>query len=120
MARDIFQDNEALLSGSDDEGIDRRKAARRREKEDLVGSDGDSVDSGDDANFIVDDQGNPIKNRSRGKNRNDAIDDEQLREAHDIFGPDFDPNEFGEDDAVDSYTDDEEDEYGEPKPRVKR
>ena len=28
----------------------------------------------------------------------DGIDDDQLREAHDIFGPAFDPNEFDGDD----------------------
>ena len=122
IAEDIFQTD--LASDDEDQGDDRSRKARRREKDEFdVGSDDNSGSDEDGGNFIVDDKGNPIKNRRMGKSRGEGIDDEQLREAHDIFGPDFDPNEFGsdaeQDDDGESY-DEDEDGYGGERRSKKR
>ena len=122
IAEDIFQTD--LASDDEDQGDDRSRKARRREKDEFdVGSDDNSGSDEDGGNFIVDDKGNPIKNRRMGKSRGEGIDDEQLREAHDIFGPDFDPNEFGSDHEADddgeSY-DEDEDGYGGERRSKKR
>ena len=48
------------------------------------------------------------------------IDDDQLRDAHEIFGPDFDPNEFEGDGASDESGEySEDDEYGESRRKKK-
>ena len=79
-------------------------------QDDLIGG-GDEEDDNDDEenDFIVDDQGNPIKSK-RSKGHMD-IEDEQLRDAQEIFGVDFDAAEF------ENYSEDDdeedEDEYGE-------
>ncbi|XP_046421769.1 transcription elongation factor SPT6 [Neodiprion fabricii] len=100
-----------LFEGSGDEDERRSERSHRPEPEtfDEEGSDGD-YSEGDD--FIVDDDGRPIAERRRKKKP--IFSDAALQEAQDIFGVDFDYDEFGkygEEDYEEEEEEDEEDEY---------
>lgn len=107
------------------------RVSSRAERVDNYDVEGDEEGEGysdeDDDGFIVDDEGRPIKEKK--KKRKHVYHDAALQEAQDIFGVDFDYDEFEkyddeyEDDVSDDdYLEDEED--GErrqrPKPQKRR
>lgn len=107
------------------------RVSSRAERVDNYDVEGDEEGEGysdeDDDGFIVDDEGRPIKEKK--KKRKHIYQDAALQEAQDIFGVDFDYDEFEkyddeyEDDVSDDdYIEDEED--GErrqrPKPQKRR
>ncbi|KAJ1520204.1 hypothetical protein ONE63_004415 [Megalurothrips usitatus] len=100
--------NELFDRGSDNELDDREedRSSERRDRDETVGDyDEDGEDDESDADdFIVDDQGRPITEKR--KKRKPIFTDAALQEAQDIFGVDFDYEEF------DKY-DQEEEEYEE-------
>ncbi|CAK1551238.1 unnamed protein product [Leptosia nina] len=113
-----------FVPGSDDEDENRSESAAPREVE----YDDDNEDMESDADdFIVDDDGRPIAERK--KKRKPIFTDASLQEGQDIFGVDFDYDEFenyreeDEEDEEDGYlTDDymeEDDEEGERR-RLKK
>jgi len=53
--------------------------------------------------------GNPIRGSRHKRGAHVTIEDEQLREAQDIFGQDYDPGEF--EDGEDEDDEDDEDDY---------
>lgn len=95
--------NELFDRGSDNE---EDRSSERRDRDETVGDyDEDGEDDESDADdFIVDDQGRPITEKR--KKRKPIFTDAALQEAQDIFGVDFDYEEF------DKY-DQEEEEYEE-------
>ena len=103
--------NELFEGGSGDEDERRSERSHRPEADnfDDEGSEGEYSDG--DAGFIVDDDGNPIHDRKRKKKP--IFSDAALQEAQDIFGVDFDYDEFGKygDDDYEEDEDEEEDEY---------
>ncbi|XP_076452893.1 transcription elongation factor SPT6-like [Babylonia areolata] len=116
---------ETLFDDDDDAGEDvsatparERDAEERNEFGDL-----DEEEESDIDDFIVDDEGRPI---SKGKKKKHIIhSDKALQEAQDIFGVDFNYEEFegysdGEEDFDDEYEDDEIGEDGEPRARAKK
>ncbi|XP_033218943.1 transcription elongation factor SPT6 isoform X2 [Belonocnema kinseyi] len=92
-----------LFEGSGDEDERRSERSHRHEVEnfDEEGSEGDSEDD-----FIVDDDGRPIAEKR--KKKKPIFSDAALQEAQDIFGVDFDYDEF--DKYEDEYEEDEEEE----------
>ncbi|CAG9561741.1 unnamed protein product [Danaus chrysippus] len=107
-----------FVGGSDDEDENRSESAAPREIE----YDDENEDMESDADdFIVDDDGRPIAERK--KKRKPIFTDASLQEGQDIFGVDFDYDEFekyGEEDYededdedLDEYIEDEEEEGGE-------
>ncbi|XP_043269768.1 transcription elongation factor SPT6 isoform X2 [Venturia canescens] len=102
--------NELFEGGSGDEDERRSERSHRPEAEtfDEEGSEGEYSDADD---FIVDDDGRPITERKRKKKP--IFSDAALQEAQDIFGVDFDYDEFdkyGQED-YEEEEDEEEDEY---------
>ncbi|CAH2250199.1 transcription elongation factor SPT6 [Pararge aegeria] len=105
-----------FVGGSDDEDENRSEPAIPREEYDDVNEDMES----DADDFIVDDDGRPIAERK--KKRKHIFTDATLQEGQDIFGVDFDYDEFDkygeedyedeEDEDLDEYIEDE-DEDGE-------
>ncbi|XP_045447974.1 transcription elongation factor SPT6 [Melitaea cinxia] len=111
-----------FVGGSDEEDENRSESAAPREVE----YDDENEDMESDADdFIVDDDGRPIAERK--KKRKPMFADASLQEGQDIFGVDFDYDEFekyGEEDYEDEEDDDfeyidDEDEEGE-KRRTKK
>nr|XP_032517831.1 transcription elongation factor SPT6 isoform X1 [Danaus plexippus plexippus] len=107
-----------FVGGSDEEDENRSESAAPREIE----YDDENEDMESDADdFIVDDDGRPIAERK--KKRKPIFTDASLQEGQDIFGVDFDYDEFekyGEEDYededdedLDEYIEDEEEEGGE-------
>ncbi|XP_047532967.1 transcription elongation factor SPT6 isoform X2 [Vanessa atalanta] len=102
-----------FVGGSDEEDENRSESAAPREVE----YDDDNEDLESDADdFIVDDDGRPIAERK--KKRKPIFTDASLQEGQDIFGVDFDYDEFDkygeedyedeEDEDLDEYIEDEE------------
>ncbi|CAB4018053.1 Transcription elongation factor SPT6 [Paramuricea clavata] len=85
----------------------------------------DSESEGED-DFIVDDENQPVRERSRKKGG--KVQDRALQEAQDIFGLDFDYGEFekfgqedySEDEEADEYEEEYSDEEGQPRRRAKK
>lgn len=101
--------NELFEGGSGDEDERRSERSHRQEPEtfDEEGSDGEYSDADD---FIVDDEGRPIAEKRRKKKP--IFTDAALQQAQDIFGVDFDYDEFGKYGEEDyEEEEDEEDEY---------
>ncbi|XP_015115657.1 transcription elongation factor SPT6 isoform X1 [Diachasma alloeum] len=108
--------NELFEGGSGDERDalveDERRSERSHRQEpetfDEEGSEGEYSDADD---FIVDDEGRPIAERRRKKKP--IFSDAALQEAQDIFGVDFDYDEFGKYDEAgyEEEEEEEEDEY---------
>ncbi|XP_063383869.1 transcription elongation factor SPT6 [Cydia fagiglandana] len=91
-----------FVAGSDEEDENRSESAAPREVEyDEEGEEGES----DADDFIVDDDGKPIAK----KKRKPIFTDASLQEGQDIFGVDFDYDEFDKYGDEDSEEDDEED-----------
>uniref|UniRef100_A0A4D5R9G5 Transcription elongation factor SPT6 n=1 Tax=Scolopendra viridis TaxID=118503 RepID=A0A4D5R9G5_SCOVI len=111
-----------LFEGSDEEGADRRAEASQQDDgyQDLSESEGEYSETD---GFIVDDYGQPIMKAKRKRPR---YTDAALQEAQDIFGVDFDYDEFqtyGEDydEEMDEEMGYEEEEVdGEVRPRAKK
>lgn len=97
LSRSIFQDDE------------RRSENLRRNESERYDEESDESDADD---FIVDDFGVPIAEKKR--KRRPVFTDHALQEGQDIFGVDFDYNEF-EQEFEDEYEDEsaDEDEYEE-------
>ncbi|XP_015605093.1 transcription elongation factor SPT6 isoform X2 [Cephus cinctus] len=99
-----------LFEGSGDEDERRSERSHRPEAEtfDEEGSEGEYSDADD---FIVDDDGRPIAERRKRKKH--IFSDAALQEAQDIFGVDFDYDEFGKygEEDYEEEEEDEEDEY---------
>ncbi|XP_072949426.1 transcription elongation factor SPT6 [Epargyreus clarus] len=104
-----------FVGGSDEEDENRSESAAPRDAE----YDDDNEDMESDADdFIVDDNGRPIADRK--KKRKPIFTDASLQEGQDIFGVDFDYDEFEkygeedyedeEDEDLDEYLEDEEEE----------
>ncbi|XP_043252749.1 transcription elongation factor SPT6-like isoform X2 [Colletes gigas] len=108
-----------LFQGSGDEDDERSEISHRPEVEAF-----DEEESEDEDDFIVDGDGVPITEKKRKKKH--IFSDAALQEAQDIFGVDFDYDEFGkyEDDEFDEdEEEDADDEYledGEDRPRRSR
>ncbi|KAK2165049.1 hypothetical protein LSH36_55g00040 [Paralvinella palmiformis] len=122
IARHIFVDDD------DEVASDREQA---REEVDQVSQDLENIDEqeeGDESDyddFIVDDEGQPI---SKMKKKKLVHNDVQLQEAQDIFGVDFDFDDFEQyDEDYEEDEEEEEDEYedeedvdGEVRPKQKK
>ena len=94
-----------LFDGVDDEAPTQKIPVREDEKYgDLSGS-----DESDEDNFIVDDDDQPIHKPRRRKGA--KCNDEQLQQAQDLFGVDFDYEDTEALAADDYYEDDQEDGY---------
>ncbi|XP_050409437.2 transcription elongation factor SPT6 [Patella vulgata] len=115
-----------LFEGLEEEGDDDvRSVAPAREAPDTNDfGDLDEEEESDIDDFIVDDEGRPI---SKGKKKKHIIhSDRALQEAQDIFGVDFDIEEFAdydeeeEDDMDEEYEDEELDVDGVARPRTKK
>ncbi|XP_034949711.1 transcription elongation factor SPT6 [Chelonus insularis] len=102
--------NELFEGGSGDEDERRSERSHRQEPKtfDDEGSEGEYSDADD---FIVDDEGRPIAEKRRKKKP--IFSDAALQEAQDIFGVDFDYDEFGKygDEDYEEDEEEEEDEY---------
>ncbi|KAK6637223.1 hypothetical protein RUM44_007637 [Polyplax serrata] len=94
-----------LFEGSDHEDEDRPERSAEAEQYDVEEDEGEYSDDDDDG-FIVDDDGRPIAEKR--KKRKPIFNDAALQEAQDIFGVDFDFDEFEK--FGDEY-EEEEDEY---------
>ncbi|XP_026762077.2 transcription elongation factor SPT6 [Galleria mellonella] len=115
-----------FVGGSDEEDENRSESAAPREVE----YDDENEDMESDADdFIVDDDGRPIAERK--KKRKPIFTDASLQEGQDIFGVDFDYDEFEkygdedyedeEEEDLDEYIEDEEEGGGKrPKGKAKR
>ncbi|XP_053981515.1 transcription elongation factor SPT6-like [Hylaeus volcanicus] len=105
-----------LFQGSGDEDEERSEISHRPEVEAF-----DEEESEDEDDFIVDGDGLPISERKKKKKH--IFSDAALQEAQDIFGVDFDYDEFGKygEDEFEEEEDEAEDEYlqedGEDRPR---
>ncbi|KAK6192106.1 hypothetical protein SNE40_003644 [Patella caerulea] len=115
-----------LFEGLEEEGDDdARSVAPAREAPDTNDfGDLDEEEESDIDDFIVDDEGRPI---SKGKKKKHIIhSDRALQEAQDIFGVDFDIEEFAEydeeeeEDMDEEYEDEELDVDGVARPRAKK
>ncbi|XP_017879018.1 transcription elongation factor SPT6-like [Ceratina calcarata] len=95
-----------LFQGSGDEDEERSEISPRGETEPF-----DEEDSEDDDDFIVDGDGIPITEKR--KKKKPIYSDAALQEAQDIFGIDFDYEEFGKygQDEFEEEEEEEEDEY---------
>ncbi|XP_012233466.2 transcription elongation factor SPT6 isoform X2 [Linepithema humile] len=100
-----------LFEGSGDEDERRSERSHRPEAETFEeGSDEGEYTDADD--FIVDDDGRPIAEKR--KKKKPIFSDAALQEAQDIFGVDFDYDEFGKygaEDYEEEEEEEEEDEY---------
>lgn len=111
-AHDEGEEREAianeLFEGSDHDDDERpRERVVEPEQYDVEDEEGEYTD--DDDGFIVDDDGRPIAEKR--KKRKPIFNDAALQEAQDIFGVDFDFDEFEK--FGDEYEEEEEDEYDE-------
>ncbi|XP_076670314.1 transcription elongation factor SPT6 isoform X2 [Andrena cerasifolii] len=99
IANELFQ-----VSGDEDDG--RSEISRRADAEEY-----DDEESEDEDDFIVDGDGVPITEKRRKKKP--IFSDAALQEAQDIFGIDFDYDEFGKygEDEFAEEEEEEEDEY---------
>ncbi|XP_066596697.1 transcription elongation factor SPT6 isoform X2 [Prorops nasuta] len=100
-----------LFEGSGDEDERRSERSHRPVAADTFeeeGSEGDYTDADD---FIVDDDGRPITEKR--KKKKPIFSDAALQEAQDIFGVDFDYDEFGKygEEDYEEEEEEEEDEY---------
>ncbi|XP_017793154.1 PREDICTED: transcription elongation factor SPT6-like isoform X2 [Habropoda laboriosa] len=99
-----------LFEGSGDEDERRSERSHRPEADtfDEEGSEGEYTDADD---FIVDDDGRPIAEKR--KKKKPIFSDAALQEAQDIFGVDFDYDEFGKygEEDYEEEEEEEEDEY---------
>ncbi|XP_050557944.1 transcription elongation factor SPT6 [Spodoptera frugiperda] len=105
-----------FVGGSDEEDENRSESAAPRGEADYDDENEDLESDADD--FIVDDDGRPIAERK--KKRKPIFTDASLQEGQDIFGVDFDYDEFEkygeedyedeEDEDLDEYLEDEEEE----------
>ncbi|XP_038075728.1 transcription elongation factor SPT6-like isoform X2 [Patiria miniata] len=123
IAKEIFQDD---IEGEDDEPPEEgeiREPAPEHDQYAEIESDEEESDPDD---FIVDDEGQPIARRKKKGHKSHRYTDSALQEAQDIFGLDFDFEEFnqyGEDyeEALEEdseYEDEEEDvDLGDEGPR---
>ncbi|CAL4063268.1 unnamed protein product, partial [Meganyctiphanes norvegica] len=101
--------NEIFDHGSGDEEEDRHSSAHAPREEGApqdYGSGEGEDDSEEEDNFIVDDDGKPIKMHKKKA----VFDDEGLEAARDIFGCDFDYGEFEQYDDWEEGEEEEEDE----------
>ncbi|EDW52963.1 GM12474 [Drosophila sechellia] len=99
IAEQLFDEN--------DESIGHRSERSHREADDY-----DDVDTESDADdFIVDDNGRPIAEKK--KKRRPIFTDASLQEGQDIFGVDFDYDDFSKYEEDDYEDDSEGDEYDE-------
>ncbi|XP_023303515.2 transcription elongation factor SPT6 [Lucilia cuprina] len=93
----------------DDENVERRSEHSHREPENFEEEEEDSDSDADD--FIVDDEGRPIAEKK--KKRKPIFTDASLQEGQDIFGVDFDYDDFSKYEE-DEYEDDSDaEEYDE-------
>ncbi|XP_012270306.1 transcription elongation factor SPT6 [Orussus abietinus] len=100
-----------LFEGSGDEDERRSERSHRPEAE-AFEEEGSGGEYSDEDDFIVDDDGRPIAEKR--KKKKPIFSDAALQEAQDIFGVDFDYDEFGkygEEDYEEEEEEDEEDEY---------
>ncbi|CAG9102905.1 hypothetical protein JYU34_005682 [Plutella xylostella] len=112
-----------FVAGSDDEDENRSEQPAPREVE--YDDDNEELESDAD-DFIVDDDGRPIAERK--KKRKPIFTDASLQEGQDIFGVDFDYDEFekyGDEDYDDEDEEDldeylSDDDEGEPRKRTKK
>lgn len=114
IANELFEGSD---HGDDDE---RPERAAEPEHYDVEDEEGEYTD--DDDGFIVDDDGRPIAEKR--KRRKPIFNDAALQEAQDIFGVDFDFDEFEkfgdeyeEEEEEDEY---DEDEAGDEEPRRRK
>ncbi|XP_049873145.1 transcription elongation factor SPT6 [Pectinophora gossypiella] len=114
LEREVIAES-LFVGGSDEQDEDHHsESAAPREVE----YDDEAEDESDADDFIVDDDGKPIKKKTR---RKPIFTDASLQEGQDIFGVDFDYDEFekyGEEDYEDEededeYLEDDEEEEGE-------
>lgn len=116
------RERDALADELFDGEADDSEAPRERVANEFDSLDVDEEEDEDDMdNFIVDENGEPIKNRLK-KKKHIIHSDSALQEAQDIFGVDFDFDEFGygeedEFEEEDEYDEDGEDEEGRPRPK---
>ncbi|XP_055370819.1 transcription elongation factor SPT6 isoform X2 [Condylostylus longicornis] len=98
-----------LFEGGSDEETERRSERSHREPE-VENFDEDEDEESDADDFIVDDDGQPIAQKKKKRQRIHG--DATLQEGQDIFGVDFDYDEFSKYDD-DEYEEEESDEYEE-------
>lgn len=93
-----------LFDGDDEPSTSRRD--ERRETDDITAGIS-SEESDDEDNFIVDDEGMPIS-RPRKRKGQHRYTDEAMQQAQDIFGVDFDFEEYLEEDEYEDEGDEED------------
>lgn len=110
------------LFDEDDDNFDRRSERSHREPETFEEEEGETDSDADD--FIVDDDGRPIAQKK--KKRRPIFSDASLQEGQDIFGVDFDYDDFSKYDDEDYEEESDADDYdveigedGQEKPRKK-
>ncbi|KAL0838660.1 hypothetical protein ABMA28_016733 [Loxostege sticticalis] len=95
-----------FVGGSDEEDENRSEAAAHQQQSQDYDDDNEDMESDAD-DFIVDDDGRPIAERK--KKRKPIFTDASLQEGQDIFGVDFDYDEFEKYGDEDYEDEDEED-----------
>ncbi|KAG8224517.1 hypothetical protein J437_LFUL004208 [Ladona fulva] len=121
IANELFEGSDHEREDLDDERGSERGPRTDTERFDEEASEGEYSETDD---FIVDDDGRPITEKRR--KRKAIFSDAALQEAQDIFGVDFDFDEFEKyDDEYEEEEDEEEDEYidddeGEDMPRRRK
>uniref|UniRef100_A0A336LY91 Transcription elongation factor SPT6 n=1 Tax=Culicoides sonorensis TaxID=179676 RepID=A0A336LY91_CULSO len=111
LNREVIADQ--LFQGSDDEEERQSERSHRQPVEDLENLDESGEEESDADDFIVDDDGVPLTEKKRKKKR-PMFTDASLQEGQDIFGVDFDFEEFDKYDDEEEYEDESEpDEYEE-------
>ncbi|XP_029678136.1 transcription elongation factor SPT6 isoform X2 [Formica exsecta] len=101
-----------LFEGSGDEDERRSERSHRPQEAETFEEGSDEGEYTDADDFIVDDDGRPIAEKR--KKKKPIFSDAALQEAQDIFGVDFDYDEFGkygEEDYEEEEEEEEEDEY---------
>ncbi|KAK0074908.1 hypothetical protein PV325_007644, partial [Microctonus aethiopoides] len=111
--------NELFEGGSDNEDDKRSEISHRPKPSSEINENNSDEESSDADDFIVDDEGRPITKKHEKKRA--VCSNPALQQAQDIFGIDFDYEEFKnyEDDNDDDDESDEDDENGE-RPRKRR
>ncbi|XP_063703465.1 transcription elongation factor SPT6-like [Culicoides brevitarsis] len=110
LNREVIADQ--LFQGSDDEE-ERQSERSHRPVENLENLDDSGEEESDADDFIVDDDGVPLTEKKKKKKR-PMFTDASLQEGQDIFGVDFDFEEFEKYDDEEEYEDESEpDEYEE-------
>ncbi|KAF4529397.1 hypothetical protein B566_EDAN003489 [Ephemera danica] len=103
IANELFDHSDNEEDRSSDRITQQRSEADRYDEE---GSEGEYSDADD---FIVDDDGRPIAEKR--KRKKPIFTDAALQEAQDIFGVDFDYDEFSKYDEYEEESEEEDDEY---------